>query len=115
VADNPPTIQEMLVMGSVGAVILDLMQKQLVDLDGVPLGLIGADKSVGQLSFFWSIEFWASFRSYHKRPFAHAYIILLLVIGGIMALLVGPATAVLMIPREMNWPTGGAIFWLNGA
>lgn len=26
----------------------------------------------------------------------------------------GPATAVLMIPRMLDWPVGGGMFWLNG-
>lgn len=31
-----------------------------------------------------------------------------------MALVAGPASAVLMIPRVLDWPAGGGVFWLNG-
>lgn len=41
-------------------------------------------------------------------------LIILLLLSGIMSLLVGPVTAVLMIPRTLDWPVGGGIFWLNG-
>lgn len=41
-------------------------------------------------------------------------LVVLLSAGGVLALLAGPATAVLMIPKEVDWPVSGAIFWLNG-
>ena len=37
-------------------------------------------------------------------------------LGGIIAVLVGPASALLMIPAVRNaWPAGGAWFWLKGS
>ncbi|KAK9423291.1 hypothetical protein SUNI508_04185 [Seiridium unicorne] len=32
-----------------------------------------------------------------------------------MSLLVGPVTAVLMIPRILDWPIGGGVYWLYGS
>lgn len=40
--------------------------------------------------------------------------VVLILVGGILALIAGPAAAVLMIPRVMDWPVGGGVFWLNG-
>jgi hypothetical protein len=68
-------------------------------------------------SFFWSAEFYGGVLSDDTsrsrfRSFGFAGLVL---IGGLLAVMAGPATAVLMIPRSQNWPIGGAIFWLNGA
>lgn len=40
--------------------------------------------------------------------------VLLVVVGGGLALLAGPAAALLMIPRQLDWPVGGGVYWLNG-
>ena len=34
--------------------------------------------------------------------------------SGVIAVLAGPTTAVLMIPTQKDWLGGGAIWWLNG-
>ncbi|RSL99941.1 hypothetical protein CEP52_009465 [Fusarium oligoseptatum] len=41
-------------------------------------------------------------------------IIGLVVTAGLIAPLVGPTSAVLMIPRELDWAAGGGHLWLNG-
>ncbi|KAM0548164.1 hypothetical protein ACHAPJ_009962 [Fusarium lateritium] len=41
--------------------------------------------------------------------------VLLVLVGGALALLAGPAAALLMIPRELDWPVGGGVYWLNGS
>lgn len=77
--------------------------------------IIESSLTLCYFSFFWSLEFWGAARSYRSRPLFQGILMIgILIIGGIMALLAGPATAILMIPREMPWPAGGAIFWLNG-
>lgn len=40
--------------------------------------------------------------------------LVVLLFGSVVALLGGPATAVLMVPRVIDFPAGGGIFWLNG-
>lgn len=40
--------------------------------------------------------------------------VLLVLVGGGLALLAGPAAALLMIPRQLDWPVGGGVYWLNG-
>ena len=64
-------------------------------------------------SFFWSQEFWGSTR-YEEAMLRKASIFGLLIISGLLAVLAGPTTAVLMIPRETEWKAGGANFYLNG-
>lgn len=66
-------------------------------------------------SFFWSLEFWGAVLSYNTRRWRQNYIVVgLLILAGVLATIAGPATAVLMIPRKLEWPVGGGIFWING-
>ncbi|KAL4916167.1 hypothetical protein BDW62DRAFT_186929 [Aspergillus aurantiobrunneus] len=109
-------LQELLILASVGAIILDVLRLKLTRKEGLPLGLLGADKSFTQISFFWSSEFWGAVLSYNTHRWRHNYLLVgLLIFGGVLATLAGPATAVLMIPRKLEWPAGGGIFWLNGS
>ncbi|WQF87210.1 hypothetical protein CDEST_12224 [Colletotrichum destructivum] len=112
-------LQELLITASLGSIILNVIRRHLVFKDGVPLGLLGSDKAFAQvrpcLSFFWSVEFWGGVRSFRNQKWGqNIFLVGLLVVSGGLTLLAGPATAVLMIPRVMNLPTGGSIFWLNG-
>lgn len=36
------------------------------------------------------------------------------IVCGILAVMAGPASATLLIPRDRDYPVGGAVFWLNG-
>lgn len=69
-------------------------------------------------SYFWSAEFWGGMRCTQimsrKQRWRRRGFVALVLIGGSLALLAGPATALLMIPRSQDWPVGGGIFWLNG-
>jgi hypothetical protein len=64
-------------------------------------------------SFFWSQEFCGS-TQYKEAMLRKASIFGLLIISGLLAVLAGPTTAALMIPREIEWKAGGANFYLNG-
>lgn len=70
--------------------------------------------NIGPRSYFWSSDFWGAVNYKHPSPGRKTFIIMLLIVSGILAVLAGPTSAVLMIPREMDWKTGGGIFWLNG-
>lgn len=65
-------------------------------------------------SFFWSSEFWGSVRYKQASRGRKLLIFGLLVISGLLAVLAGPTSAVLMIPRELDWKIGGCNFHLNG-
>lgn len=49
-----------------------------------------------------------------KQRWKRLGICLFVIIAGLLALFAGPAAALLMIPRQMDWPVGGGIYWLNG-
>ncbi|KAL6359106.1 hypothetical protein LRP88_09306 [Fusarium phalaenopsidis] len=115
--------QELLIVASVGSVIFHLIRSELVFGDGMILGLLVSGFSFSQPSYFWSPEFLGSLGwswghgeiVSHGQRWKRCGFILLVFIGGALALLAGPETAVLMIPRKMDWPVDGGIYWLNGS
>ncbi|KAL8722592.1 MAG: hypothetical protein Q9225_000948 [Loekoesia sp. 1 TL-2023] len=74
--------------------------------DGVPLGLVGAGFSSTGLSFFWSPDFLCSLR-YKARLWKKAFLLVSIFVAGALALTVGSATAVLVIPRDQLWQDTG--------
>ena len=66
-------------------------------------------------SFFWSTELLGSVWYYKPHEFWRWLLfVFLVVLGGVLAATAGPASAVLMIPRPLDWLVGGGILWLNG-
>ncbi|RMJ00568.1 hypothetical protein CDV36_015881, partial [Fusarium kuroshium] len=104
-------VHELFIIASLGAVIFHVVRNQLARGEGLPLGLMGVGFSFGSVSFFFSPDFWAGVSVSHPRK---KRIIALVVTAGLIAPLVGPTSAVLMIPRELDWAAGGGYLWLNG-
>ncbi|KAJ8131807.1 hypothetical protein O1611_g1812 [Lasiodiplodia mahajangana] len=102
---------------TVGAMVLYAIREDLLFGVGVPLGLVGADQALTQLSFFWSLEFWGGVLSYRRvgKNYLRYPLLALVCFGGLLASTAGPAAAILIIPRMIPWPVGGGIFWLNGS
>ncbi|KAJ4127883.1 hypothetical protein NW768_008163 [Fusarium equiseti] len=107
-------VQELLVVASLSTVIFHVLRSELVFGPGLPLGLLGAGFKFTSLSFFWSSEFWGSVGYKEASRLRKASIFGLLILSGLLAVLAGPTTAVLMIPRELEWKAGGVNFYLNG-
>lgn len=97
-----------------------IRHKLLFGKDGVPLGLLLSKAQFTDVSFLFSKDFRAGClltdfkvgpRIYCKR----VLLALLIVTCSLVALFIGPSSAVLMIPTYFTaWPAGGARFWLNG-
>ncbi|TPX06783.1 uncharacterized protein E0L32_002279 [Thyridium curvatum] len=107
-------VGELLIVGSLATIIFDTLRHRLVTDRGVPLGLLGSGFAFTQVSFFWSTDFLGSLVYRDSCLLRKLFFIGLLLVSGGIAVLAGPATAVLMIPRPMDWPMGGAHIWLNG-
>ncbi|KAI6752362.1 hypothetical protein HG530_013731 [Fusarium avenaceum] len=112
-------VQELLIVGSVGSVIFHVLRSELVFGDGMPLGLLVSGFSFSQVSYFWSAEFIGGLCCSDNMSFIQRWkrrgFVLLVLVGGGLALLAGPAAALLMIPRQLDWPVGGGVYWLNGS
>ncbi|RSL74071.1 hypothetical protein CEP51_011664 [Fusarium floridanum] len=112
-------VQELLIVASVGSVIFHIIRSELVFGEGIPLGLLTSGWNFSQIQYFWSPEFlgclnWDRAMS-SKQQCKRVGTLLFIAISGLLALVAGPAAAVLMIPRQKDWPVGGGIYWLNGS
>jgi hypothetical protein len=86
----------------------EVMQSQ----HGLPFGLFVSHLRFKDISYFWSSTFWTS-----KNALGSAYrkwrILGSLMLTGLIAITMGPSSALLMIPiMRSDWPGGGTKFWL---
>ena len=108
-------IQELLVIASIAVVILHTAIDALTNEHGLPLGLSTSGFSFARISYFWSPAFWGGTFRLCKSPNQRLTVVYALtVLGGILGLTVGPASAVLMLPRTATWQQFATSFWMNG-
>lgn len=104
---------EIIVIGSLTTVAVDIIRSFLLG-GSIPLGMFAAHLQFADPLYFISEGFWASWKGFEKKVHFFA-IAFFLFCCGVMALLTGPATAVLLVPvwRDM-WYGGGTAYWLAG-
>ena len=108
-------IQELLVVASIAVAIFHTTNDALTNEHGLPLGLTMSGFSFARISYFWSPAFWGGTFRLCKLPDQRLVVIYTLtVLGGILGLTVGPASAILMLPRAATWQQFATTFWMNG-
>ncbi|KAL6713894.1 hypothetical protein ACLMJK_008388 [Lecanora helva] len=105
---------ELLAVASLTSIVVHTIRKELVLGGGVPLGAVSGAFMFSSLSYFWSPELWGSFRSKLSWS-AKARIYGTLILAGLLAVTIGPSTAVLLIPREQDWIAGGSDIYIRGS
>ncbi|KAH6976404.1 hypothetical protein BKA56DRAFT_688086 [Ilyonectria sp. MPI-CAGE-AT-0026] len=119
--------QELAIVASTTTILLELIRYELMYGNGLPLGLLASAFSYSQVrhmvtaacSWFITPDFWGSLVVCGKPDtgwgkFRSIGLIVLLVVCGFIAVLAGPAAAILMLPTVVDWPVGGVIYWING-
>jgi hypothetical protein len=91
--------------------VLDIVRNSLIlSTDGLPLGLIHAQTSFTDISYFFSASFWGGIRAISSR-WQKWLISIYFIVAGFVVVLAGPATAVLVLPsRTTTWQAGAAKF-----
>ena len=106
--------QELWIVASLASIVCEAVRTQALSPDGIPLGLFGAGIRFSQLSYLLSPAFLIGgqgVRSITKRML----LMLLIVVSGLLALFVGPSSALLLIPGYHDgWSAGDTGFWLVG-
>lgn len=106
---NIPMIQltakvlEVLIQASIAAIILGLVRRAALGSRQLPLGALVAPYKITDFSYLWSLEFLGLLTSRGS----HVYKTLLCIMvpfSLLLAAAVGPASAVLMIPRTVDVP-----------
>lgn len=86
--------QEILIVASTSTIVFDIIRVELLHGSGVPLSLIGSGISIKDISWFWSAGFWCSV-GYRTQLRRKCFLLATLVLAGLLAVIVGPAAAVL--------------------
>ncbi|KAI1847942.1 hypothetical protein JX266_006055 [Neoarthrinium moseri] len=99
-------ILEILMQASLGIIMMSIVRYQLFKDGGLPLGSLLGPYSVTDVTYLWSLELWGSLLSKHARLWQRLFIALAIAAMLILASLVGPSIAVLLIPRPIDYTTG---------
>ena len=85
----------------------------LRDPEGLPFGLAGANFRFTNPMFLLSPMFWYGVRGLQTR-LRKLSVALMMIAATLIALFIGPSSAVLVIPTIGEWPAGGTSFWMSG-
>ena len=97
--------------GSLTTVLADMVRYQLLN-EGIEFGLLTSAFWYSAANFIWSQSFWSLFR----RPICFRRVVFMIFISafGLLATIVGPASALLVLPTQSWLPGGGSEFYLKG-
>lgn len=105
---NPTTLQfvaklhELFMQVSIVEIVLCIVRTEAIH-GFVPLGALSGALQATQLSYLWSVDFWSMFQFdadvVRQRRFQRAVMVAAIPLLLIMTALVGPSSAVLMIPE----------------
>ena len=98
-------IHEICIVASLSEIVLHKIRWDLTGKEGVPFGLVTSGYQISSITYLWSWQFWGGIfendlrRSYSRR----IRLFILVTLASVTAVLVGPASAVSIIPRLDVW------------
>lgn len=107
-------LQELSVVASLASAVMNVVRTQALSSHGIPLGLFSSPFRFSEIAYFWSPPFLFGTMSVPGWP-RKAALTLPVLACGFLAAVIGPSTALLIVPyTENKWPAGGTDFWLVG-
>ncbi|KAK8135957.1 hypothetical protein PG984_003897 [Apiospora sp. TS-2023a] len=109
-------ITEIAIVASLSTTVMYVIRAEATSQQGIPLGLLSSPFRFNSINYFWSTAFLSGVTTRPKLWLLRRVLVVLLVLAcGVLAVVVGPSVALLMIPNTENaWPAGGTDFWLVG-
>ena len=107
-------LHELFMVASLAKIVLYLVRNELVFERGLPFGALVSGLQTSQLSYLWSIEFWALVTASGFQWWRKVRLSVVIVASVLLAATVGPSSAIAMIPRPGEWPAGRTHIWFNG-
>ncbi|KAL8628500.1 hypothetical protein Q9189_005816 [Teloschistes chrysophthalmus] len=104
---------EIMAQASLAAIVFSYIRHEMVQGQGIPLGALFSGLQLSQASYLWSMEFWGSVRSNHLSLKRKCGLVAIMVSAISLAAVVGPSSAILLIPRLAYWPGGSTHIWIN--
>ncbi|KAK6951406.1 hypothetical protein Daesc_007941 [Daldinia eschscholtzii] len=93
-------VHEGLIVGSLTQIVFHRLRYELLGQHGVPFGLVAASFQISSVPFFFTQAFWSSIVA--KRSLRHILTSILLFFVLVLALVSGPSSAIVMLPR-LGW------------
>lgn len=106
-------VHEITIQASLTAIVFSYIRHEMVLGQGIPFGALFSGLQLSQASYLWSSEFWGSLRSKSLSPGRRCSLIAVLVGAIALAAVVGPSSAILLVPRLAYWPAGSTYIWIN--
>lgn len=107
----PAKIFELLMQTSLATVLLGTIRRCITQSVPIPLGSVLAPASVTSVSYLWSLEFLGFLKSAWQKRSKHAALAAFTTLTVLLAAVVGPSGAVLMIPRSIEYLYFGALIY----
>lgn len=104
---------ELLAQASLAGIIIDLVRRQIVFNQDLPLGSLVAALRTTDVSYLWSLELWGSLTSKQWRLTRRLCFGLLIILTIVLAALIGPSGAVAIVPRQITHANGQYLNILN--
>lgn len=94
---------EITITTSLTAIVLHRIHYSLIEHSGVPLGFLASAHQLGALNYLVSAQFWgAATAKFRYKNSTWLPLWLLIAVSSVLASIVGPSSAILMIPR-LDW------------
>lgn len=106
-------VHEMAIQASLAAMLFSHVRYQLVIGNGLPFGALFSGLQISQISYLWSMEFWGSISCNTLSLMKKISLLGPISLTVFLASILGPSSAVLLIPRLAYWPAGSTSIWLN--
>lgn len=106
-------VHEIMIQASLATVILAYIRHEIAFGKGLPLGALVSGLQISQFAYLWSMEFWGTIRSTTLSISRKLKLLIVTLICFTLAILAGPSSAVLLIPRLDYWPAGSTDIWIN--
>lgn len=100
---------------SLAAMLMNLIRYEILASHGLTLGTLLAPVNTVHISYLWSLELWGGLTSSCLRSWRRIVLGMVILATIVMAALVGPSSAVLMIPRPINYPAYRTLVLLDDA
>jgi hypothetical protein len=95
-------LHEIIIQSSLAVVLLDCVRYFLFDGRSVPLGIALAPLNLTRITYCWSLDLWGPLTRRNSRTWLLLSLCIFAPAVIILAAVVGPSTAVLMLPRRVE-------------
>lgn len=108
----PAKIFELLMQASLATILLGIIRRCMTQSTPLPLGSVLAPPSVTNLSYLWSLEYLGFLECASWKHLHCVALVAFTTCTVVLAAVVGPSGAVLMIPRPIEYPYYDALIYV---